>query len=361
MKVALVYDRVNKWGGAERVLLALHKIFPNAPLFTSVYDPKGAPWASNFVVKVSFLQRIPFAKHFHEFFAPLMPLVFETFSFDEFDLVISVSSEAAKGIITKPNTKHIAICLTPTRYLWSGYNAYFKNRLFRFLTMPIVLYLRKWDSQAASRADHIIAISHTVKKRVQSYYKRSSFVVYPPVMFNEKSSNVKRIGNYFLVVSRLSRMTPYKKVDLLIQVANQLGLRLKIVGEGSAKAYFMKIAGPTVSFLGNLTDERLAYYYKHCRALLFAAEEDFGYVMVEANYFGRPVIAYKAGGAVEIIQEGITGEFFSRQSVDSISSVLEKFDKTRYNSKHCRQNAQRFTFKRFEEELNKHINRIMCT
>ena len=165
MKVALVYDRINKWGGAERVLLALNKFFPGAPLYTSVYNPISAPWAKIFDIKVSFLQNFPFAQIHHEVYAPLMPMAFESFSFDEYDLVISLTSESAKGIITKPHTKHICICLTPTRYLWSGYNEYFTNHLIRFLSVPITNYLRFWDKVASSRPDSFVAISKEVQKR----------------------------------------------------------------------------------------------------------------------------------------------------------------------------------------------------
>ena len=148
MKTALVYDRVNKWGGAERVMLALHEMFPDAPLYTSVYDKKNAEWARVFKVRTSFLQNFPHIISNHEFYPYLMPLAFEQFDFDEYDLVISVTSEAAKGIITKPKTKHICYCLTPTRYLWSGYDDYFSNKLFRFFSYPAVVYLRKWDKIA---------------------------------------------------------------------------------------------------------------------------------------------------------------------------------------------------------------------
>src|SRR3989338_4440016 len=184
MKVALVYDRVNKWGGAERVLLALHKIFPDAPLYTSVYDNDKAPWAKVFKIKTSFLQNFPFASQNHEFYAPLMPLVFESFSFDEYDLVISVTSEAAKGILTKPQTKHICYCLTPTRYLWSGYEDYFKNPILRFISKQVVFYLRFWDKIASQRPDVLIAISKEVQKRIKKYYDRDSSIIYPPLMLN---------------------------------------------------------------------------------------------------------------------------------------------------------------------------------
>src|SRR5258706_16458730 len=182
IKVALVYDRVNKWGGAERILLALHKIFPNAPLYTSVYDKKRAPWAQVFRVKTSFLQEIPFIKSHHELFPFLMPIAFESFSFDEYDFVISITSESAKGIITRPSTVHLCICLTPTRYLWSGYEEYFKNFFLRFLTKPIVIYLRHWDKTASGRVDEFVAISKEVKKRIKKYYKKKAKLLYPPAI-----------------------------------------------------------------------------------------------------------------------------------------------------------------------------------
>ena len=181
MKVAIVYDRVNKWGGAERVLLALHEMFPDAPLYTSVYDSKKAPWARVFPkIYTSFLQYLPFAKSNHELLAPLMPLVFESFNFDNYDLVISVTSEAAKGIKTNSGTLHVCYCLTPTRYLWSHYEDYFKNPVFKLVTKPIINYLKNWDKKAAQRPDVMIAISTEVKNRIKKYYGRDSEIIFPP-------------------------------------------------------------------------------------------------------------------------------------------------------------------------------------
>ena len=181
LKIAVVYDRVNKWGGAERVLLTLHEMFPDAPLYTSVYDERSAPWAKVFPkVYTSFLQKIPFAKSNHEYLGWLMPMVFEQFDFGEYDLVISVTSEAAKGIITRPGTMHICYLLTPTRYLWSGYEGYFKNPFLRFFSKPVINYLRAWDKIAAMRPDKIIAISTEVRRRIKKYYGRDSEIVFPP-------------------------------------------------------------------------------------------------------------------------------------------------------------------------------------
>jgi glycosyltransferase involved in cell wall biosynthesis len=356
MKVALVYDRVNKWGGAERVLLALHKLFPEAPLFTSVYNQEKAPWAAVFDIKTSFLQHFPKAKTSHELYATLMPLAFESFNFDDYDLVISVTSESAKGIITKPKTRHVCYCLTPTRYLWSGYNDYFKSSFFKLLSKPAVSYLRSWDKIAAQRPDEYIAISSEVQARIKNYYGRESKVIYPPLMMKNVQSGKKAPGDYFLVVSRLTNF--YKRVDIVIKACNELNLPLKIVGTGLDKKSLMKMAGPTVEFLGNLTDDELSSCYKSCQALIFPAHEDFGLVMVEAQSYGRPVIAFKAGGALDIIKEGQTGEFFEKQTVESLKRVLLNFDHRRYNTKLCTDNAQRFSYANFATQFSDFIKTL---
>lgn len=361
MKVALVYDRVNKWGGAERVLLALHKIFPDAPLYTSVYNKNTAKWAEVFDVKTSFLQNFPFAKSFHELYALLMPIAFESFNFDEFDLVISVTSEAAKGIITKPKTLHICYILTPTRYLWSGYDQYFKNLLLRFFAKPAVSYLRTWDKVAAFRPDKYIAISTAVKNRIKKYYDKDSEVIYPPAALGvvmraglpSEMANGKKNEDYFLIVSRL---VYYKRVDIAIKAFNKLNLPLKIIGRGSQEESLKKQANSNIEFLENLTDDKLSFYYKNSKALIFPGDEDFGLVMVEAQNFGKPIIAFKKGGALDIVREGITGEFFESQTPESLIKVLEKFNSKSYNSKLCRENAERFSFQNFKSSFLETIN-----
>lgn len=359
MKVALVYDRVNKWGGAERVLLALHELFPKAPLYTSVYNPKTAKWAKVFTVKTSFLQYIPFASSFHEYFPFLMPLAFESFSFDSYDLVISVSSEADKGIITGPNTLHVCYCLTPTRYLWSGYTEYFSHILFRIMTKPFIWYLRWWDTVAATRPDAYIAISDEVKKRIKRYYKREAEVVYPPVIWadtDQKKIKEETVGEYFLVVSRLVK---YKHIELAIHACNELKLPLKIVGIGSEEKKLKDIAGPTIEFLGLLTEEALVKYYKSCKALIFPGVEDFGITVVEAQAFGKPVIAFQQGGALETIKVGKTGAFFAPQTVTSLKKVLATFDKRQFLSDDCRRNAKQFSQEQFKKRFMAKIKKIV--
>ncbi len=363
MKVALVYDRVNKWGGAERVLLALHRLFPEAPLYTSVYNQNTAPWAKVFTVKTSFLQFFPGASSSHELYPLLMPIAFESFSFDEYDLVISITSEAAKGIITKPSTFHICYCLTPTRYLWSGYADYFEDPVFRLLSKSAVSYLRSWDLVASQRPDVYVAISKEVQGRIKKYYERESEVVYPPIeisniksQISNKSQNTKyKIQNtgYFLIVSRL---VPYKRIDIAIEACNKLRLPLKIIGTGSQEQALKSIAGSTIEFLGSLTDEELVGYYKGCRALIFPGKEDLGLTILEAQCFGKPVVAFRDGGALETIVKGKTGEFFPQQNVKSLIDILEKFDENTYENETCRKNAEKFSYDRFKKEFMRCIN-----
>lgn len=357
MKVALVYDRVNKWGGAERVLLALHRIFPKAPLYTSVYNPKSASWAEVFDVRTSFLQKIPFARGNNEFFPFLMPIAFESFNFDNYDLVISITSESAKGIITKPSTLHICLCLTPTRYLWSGYREYFKSLSLRVLSHPLVSYLRRWDLIASKRPDKYIAISKEVKNRIKKYYGEDSVVIYPPILIEDKGIK-RKSSDSFLFVSRLSRFVLYKRANMVVEAFNKTGLPLKIVGSGSLKNKLQQKANSNIEFLGSVNDDELEELYKNSRALIFPGVEDFGLVIAEAIYFGTPVIAFRGGGALEIVKDGINGEFFNEQTADSLITVLKKFDDRRYNRKAIQKSSDIFSLLRFQKELKSLIQTV---
>ncbi|SRR5258708_353011 len=345
MKVAIVYDRVNKWGGAERVLLALHKIFPEAPLYTSLYSTN-AGWAKVFPrIRSSSLNKIKFLRNKHEYLAPLMPLVFESFDFSEFDLIISVTSEFAKGIITGPKTKHICYCLTPTRYLWSGYEDYFTSSVIKFISGPVVWYLRYWDKIAARRPDKIIAISTEVKNRIKKYYDRDSRIIFPGIDIAKYKNN--KNGEFYLVVSRL---VPYKKVNLPVKAFNELGLPLVIVGDGSEKKYLQKIAKNNIKFPGFVPEAKLKNYYSKAIALIMPQIEDFGLVAIEAMSFGVPVIAYKKGGILDIITKN-TGILFNEQSVESLMSAIKKFESCKFKRKDLVKNALKFSFERFEREL----------
>jgi glycosyltransferase involved in cell wall biosynthesis len=342
-------------GGAERVLLALHKIFPNAPLFTSVHSKEGAPWSDTFDVRPSFLQNLKIMREHNEMLALLMPIAFESFNFDEFDLVISITSESANGIITKPGTYHICYCLTPTRYLWSGYDDYFRGRFLRATSTPALKYLRRWDKLSSHRPDGYIAISTEVKNRIKKYYEKDSEIIFPPIMIDKKPSRNVKQEDFYLLVSRLSRLSYYKKVDLAIEAFNKTGFKLKIVGTGPMMKDLKKNSKKNIEFLGELTDKELAYYYERCKALVFPGFEDFGLVMAEAQYFGRPVIAYGAGGALDIVKDGKTGKLFKEQSVEAIVSALKSFDESSYNKRDIIRNSERFTFEKFKSDFDKYL------
>lgn len=354
MKVALIYDRVNKIGGAERVLQVLHEIWPDAPLYTAVYNPKTAPWAKDFKVIPSFLQKFPFAKTHHEAYPWLTPLAFESFNFDAFDVVISITSAEAKGVITKPGTLHICYCLTPTRYLWSGYFDYKIPPLGR----PFISRLRIWDQVASQRPDIYLAISKNVQKRIKKYYRRESEVIYPPVdlnkfkMKNEKLKMTNENKKFFLIVSRL---VSYKKVDIAIEAFNRLGLPLKIVGTGTEMGRLKRLAKNNIEFLGQLTDTQLLGYYQRCQAVVFPQEEDFGLVPVETQACGKPVIAYRGGGTLETVVEGKTGEFFDEQTLGSLGAQVKKFKPEKYKPEDCCKNAEKFDLEIFKKKFKEAV------
>lgn len=352
MNVAIVYDWVHTVGGAERILQSLHELFPKAPLFTSVYDNKAGEWAKKFTIITSFLQKFPFAKSHHHLLPLFTPVAFESFDFSQFDLVISVTSNDAKGIITSTNTLHICYLLTPTRYLWSHYDFYFKYRFFKILTYPFVNYLRKWDMVAVNRPDYLISISETVKKRALKFYQKKSEVIYPPVDTGLFYPNKNSKGKYFLIVSRL---VPYKHLEYSILACNELRLPLIIVGGGRARKNLQNMAGSTIKFTGNLTDRELIRYYQNCRAVIIPAEEDFGIVSVEAQASGKPVIAFSKGGSLETLVEGKTGLFFTKQTKNSIKDALVRFNSMTFEAKECINNSKKYDKEIFKKEF---LNRV---
>jgi len=375
MKVALVYDRVNKWGGAERMLLSLHRLFPEAPLFTLVYDPEKASWADVFPEVIpSFLEKIPFFRRHHEFLGWLAPIAFESFDFSDYDLVISVTSEAAKGIITRPETKHLCYILTPTRYLWSGYGEYRKRPpkplvyipFYRWLSRPFLAYARRWDCCAAWRPDKILSISSLVKKRIKKYYGRESKVLYPPVETEkfkaedfEAGKQLPILGlkskDYYLVVSRL---VPYKKVDLAVEAFNRLGEKLVIVGTGSEESALKRKSEKNIIFTGFVNDQQLFWLYREAKALIMPQEEDFGLVALEAQAAGCPVITYSHSGSKESVIEGKTGLYFRNQTVEDIVDAVKRFARMKFRHKDFEENLKRFSFSVFEKGLLAEIGEL---
>ncbi len=354
-RVAIVYDWVNQIGGAERVLEAIHQIWPKAPLFTSVYDPNKADWAQKFPsVKASFLQRLPGTKRYYHLFAPLIPIAFEQFRFDHYDLVISITSGPAKAIITKPETCHICYCLTPPRQFWQ------KQFLPQSWLFPWLAPLRAQDYFLSRRPDYFLTISHYVAQRIKKFYQREAVVIHPGVdltRFKPAAHQSKKRERYFLVVSRLVN---YKRIDLVIKVFNQLGWRLKIIGSGREEKKLRKMAGQNIVFLGQVDDQRLVREYQYCQAVIFPQEEDFGLVPIEAQACGRPVIALARGGALETIIPGETGEFFFPQEESELFKLLKGFDLGKYSPQACYQNACRFSLKNFVLSFKNRVAELMA-
>lgn len=360
MRVALVYDRLNKVGGAERVLAAFSELYPKADWYTSVWDKQGAPFSRTWRVHSSWLSQIPWLRRHHEYYPFLMPFIFESFDLSGYELVISIGSAECKGVITKPGTVHLHYCLTPTRYLYSHQDEYLDNPLYRALARP----LRAWDLVASTRPDKMIAISTQVKKRIKQYYHRDSEIIFPPVdvaRFAQKGLHGftdLRNKNYFLVVSRL---VPYKKIDTLIRVFNQLPHKnLVIAGVGSEMSRLKKLAGENIKFLGAVSESTLPSLYRGATAYLQANEEDFGISMVEAHASGIPVIAYRAGGASDIVKDGKTGILLPDCSVASFTAAIDNFDPKRFDSEVCLKSAKRFDLaiwkKKIRERIQKYVN-----
>jgi glycosyltransferase involved in cell wall biosynthesis len=354
MRVALVYDRLNKIGGAEVILTQLAKLYPEADWHTSFWDPTRAPFSKDWKVHTSWLNKIPLLRTRHEWLPWLMPFVFESFDFSNYDLVISVGSAEAKGIITRPGTHHLHYCLTPTRYLYSHKSTYLTNKLYRF----IAHWLRKWDQIAATRPDKMIAISTQVKNRIQKYYNRESEIIYPPVdtaKFARPAPYIPPYQDYFLTVARL---VAYKNIDLLIKAFNHNHKTLVIVGDGAEREALAKLAGPTVHLVGAVTDNELIGYYQHCRAFVHAGEEDFGIAMCEAQAGGKPVIAYAAGGALDIVASPKVGILVNEPTLAGFAQALAKFDTMSYVVSDCRENAARFDQKVWRRQFKQRIQSL---
>lgn len=357
MKVALVYDRVNKIGGAERVLTALHQIWPDAPLYTAVFDPSKANWSTVFKVIPSFLNRLPLIRNHHEWFPNLMPYAFESFDLSAYDVVISITSAEAKGVLTKPNQLHICYLLTPTRYLWSHRADYQGSGLIKAMRQPFLNLLARWDLVAASRPDQIISISKYVAKRCQTFYQRQSdAIIYPPVNLDIFATHPQHclhpIPGYFLIVSRL---VPYKKVDLAIKACNQTGDRLIVVGTGSELSKLKRMAKPNIEFYGQIDDPSLNCLYHHAAALLFPQEEEFGIVAIEAQAAGVPVIAYSHGSSQEIILPEKTGVLFPHQTVSSLVEAINTFKTHTWYDKTIKAQASRFSQQLFIRQFKQYV------
>ncbi|OGI35483.1 MAG: hypothetical protein A2259_02110 [Candidatus Moranbacteria bacterium RIFOXYA2_FULL_43_15] len=389
MKVALVHDFLTAYGGAERVLEVFCEMFPEAPIYTLLYDKeKMRGKFSDKVIQTSFLQKFPkFLRKRSQYLLPLLPTAPETFDLREYDLVISSSGAWSKGIVTRLNTLHIAYIHSPMRFVWDYNEKYLKeDRCGRmsFLARPFLSYLRIWDKMAADRPDHLIANSEYTRKRIRKYYGRESTVIHPPVVTSSFSpvpggdvwrnrqteraqSRVRPLpsplpitgegGKYFLIVSRLS---PYKKIDAAVEAFNKLELPLVVVGEGKQEKYLKSIAGNNIQFLGWQADEKIEEIYANARAFVFPGVDDFGLSAAEAMTRGVPIVAIRKGGALEIVEEGKTGEFFDAATPEVLADGVRRFmeNEGNYDKNYIKQKAERFGKERFVREFREFIDKM---
>jgi len=359
MKTALVHDWLNQLGGAEDVLENLVSLYPNVPIYTSLYWKEKMPahWRE-WDIRTTFIDKLPLAYKKQQLYFPLYPFAFEQFDFSEYDLVISNKSGFCHGIISGPETLHINYCLTPTRYVWR-YHQYAEQeklgRVVRTVMPPFLTFLRQWDRLAADRVDHFIAISQEIRRRIAKVYRRDSTIIYPPVD-TQRFEPSSRIDDYYLMVGRL---VPYRRLDILIEAFNKMKRPLHIAGSGRDKERLEALAGSTITFLGYVPDEDLPDLFARCRAFMFPGEEDFGIAPLQANAAGRPVIAYAAGGALETVIPGQTGAFFAEQSVDAIIKAVESFECELVDSQLIRQHAEQFDTAVFKQKMSAFIEEKM--
>ena len=329
-------------------------------LFALLANPAAVPLAlRELSVTTSFLQRLPGSRRWYRYYAPLFPLAVESFDLSAYDLVISSDASAVKGVITRPETCHICYCHSPMRYAWNLSHEYLGDpRSLRHWIMALGLhYLRLWDYSASSRVDYFVANSLTVRDRIRKYYRRNAAVIYPPCDLGIFAIESK-VDDYYLFVGRL---VSYKRADIAVKAFSQNGHRLIVVGEGPEENRLKSMAAKNVELLGRISDDQLAQLYASCKALVFPGEEDFGLVPVEAQACGRPVIAFRKGGALESVIEDETGLFFNHQTPEALNTVVAEFERgmDRFCPDAARRNARRFNKERFQEEMTFFIQRSL--
>ena len=364
LRVALIHYWYVRRRGGERVLEVLADMYPQADIFTIVYDPAALPDSiKSHKIAGSFLQKLPKVKNYYRALLPFYPLALEQLRLDDYDLVISQESGPAKGVITRTGTCHVCYCHTPMRYLWDMYHDYSSTAplgmLGRGFYSLACHYVRQWDYATAARVDHFAASSENGARRIRKYYGRGSDVIYPPVDVDSFSVSDTH-DDFYLVVSPL---VPYKRIDLAVEACNALGRRLLVIGDGPQKSTLLKMAGPTVTFLGFQSDEVVREHYRRCRAFLFPGEEDIGLAPIEAQASGRPVIAYGRGGALETVKgfypaqpdltESGSGVFFEEQSVESLKDAILAFEavEERFSARTIRNHALQFDKEHFKKRF----------
>lgn len=356
MKIAIVHDYLHQFGGAERCVEIFHELFPEAPIYTSIYNQTNFPGSfQKMDIRTSFMQKIPFIfKNFRLFFA-LYPLAFLSFKLSEYDVIFSSSSAYAKGICKPKKAIHVCYCYNPMRFVWQFSDYVKKEKFSRILNilLSILLFpLKYWDLNNSKRVDHFIAISNTVAQRIKQTYNRESVVIYPPI--DTKLYTISNFdGDYHLIISRL---VSYKRIDIAVEAFSRSGLPLIIAGDGPAAALLKKKAGSNIKFLGRVSDDRIKKLYSECRAFILPGEEDFGMTPLEAAASGRPTIAFGKGGARETVVDGITGILFDEQSPECLMKAIEKSGKMDFNKKILRAHAEKFDKEIFKDKIRRFFN-----
>ncbi|OLC55846.1 MAG: hypothetical protein AUH85_08340 [Chloroflexi bacterium 13_1_40CM_4_68_4] len=355
MRVALAHEYFSQWGGAERVTEVLHEMWPEAPLYTLFVESRYRRALRGWDVRPSWLQSLPLSRGAHRLLLPLLPRAVESLHVEPVDVLVSSSSSFIKGLSLPNGARQVCYCHSPTRYLWDWSANYVREevpRVMRGLVRSMLDPLRQWDREAAARVHRFVANSETVRARIHRYYDRDADVVNPPVHVASYAVRPER-EDFYLVVARL---IAYKHVEVAVRAFNELGLRLKIVGEGRDRRRLERIARDNVEFLGRQPDDQLRELLSVSRGLIFPAEDDFGIVCVESLASGRPVIALGRGGAPEIIEEGRTGVLFDSPTPASLIEAVQRAESTGFDAKTLRASAQRFDIAHFKERMHAIVN-----
>ncbi len=357
MTLALVHDWLNQRGGAEDVLETLVAQYPDSPVYTGLYAPDLMPaFYRDWDIRTLWSDKLPGIHSHHQAYLPIYPLAWGGLDLSAYDVILSNKSGFCHGLQHDEKTLHVCYCLAPTRYVWQ-LDAYIAREglggVVEAGLRPLIAGLRRWDYAAAQRVDRLIAISTEIQQRIKTYYDRDSEIIFPPVDTTRfQPSNT--VEDYYLVVSRL---IPYKRIDLAVQAATRLGVPLKVGGKGRDLERLQALAGPTVEFLGYVADDDLPDLMARCKAFLFPGLEDFGITPVQAEAAGRPVIAYGGGGALDTVIPGVTGELFGDMTVENLMAVMRDFDDTRYDPAAIRAHAEQFDTELFNQQIGEYIER----
>lgn len=359
LKVAIVCDWLTGIGGAERVVLEIHKLFPKAPIYTSQYDKQTIDWFDDADVRTLWLQRLP--KSLKKFLPPLRALAFRRLDLSSYDLVISSSGAEAKAVKTGSNTIHICYCHAPTHYYWMRYDEYLQNPGFgkldwlaRIGLKILVGPLRRLDYKAAQRPNYLIANSTFTKDQIKKYYHRKAEVIFPPVDIDKFKNSISESSKKGLLA--IGRQTPYKKIDLAISAANKLGLDITVVGNGPEHSKLMKMAASNVNFVTNATDKDVIKYMASAKAFIFPGIDDFGIVAVEALASGTPVVAYGVGGPNDYIVDGVNGLLFNKQTTKSLVTAIEKLSSKKFDPSGTHDSAKKFSTQEFIKKISSFID-----